>query len=95
MEESIIQELQQAAEKEIGPMPTKRGEIPSLELLYKFYNFYLNKTPDNYNSRRNMILMHLCSQSKEHVIKVAKMHYNMDKECFLDYILEKLQSNSV
>jgi len=78
----VSSELQRDAEKEIGPIPTKRGEIPSLELLFKFYKFYTNKSPDDYIDAKSMILMQLCSSSKQHVIKVANVHYDMDFEMF-------------
>lgn len=78
MEQSIIDQLQRDAEQEIGPMPTKRGEIPSLELLFKFYRFYIIKSPDNIDTKENMMLTSLCSNSKKHVINVAEKHYNID-----------------
>ena len=78
MEQSIIDKLQKDAEQEIGPMPSKRGEIPSLELLFKFYRFYIIKSPDNFDTKENIMLTSLCSNSKEHVVKVAKKHYNID-----------------
>ena len=78
MEQQIINKLQKDAEQEIGPMPVKRGEIPSLELLFKFYRFYIIKSPDSIDTKENMILTSLCSNSKQHVVKVAEKHYNLD-----------------
>ena len=78
MEQSIIDQLQKDAEQEIGPMPSKRGEIPSLELLFKFYRFYIIKSPDSFDTKENMMLTSLCSNSKQHVVKVAEKHYNID-----------------
>ena len=84
MEQSIIDQLQKDAEHEIGPMPVNRGEIPTLELLFKFYRFYIIKSPDNFDTSKNMILTRLCSNSKKHVINVAKMHYELDYIAFVD-----------
>ena len=78
MEQQIIDKLQKDAEQEIGLMPTKRGEIPSLELLCKFYRFYITKEPLNLDSVENIFLIKLCSNSRQHVLKVVKMHYNLD-----------------
>ena len=61
MEQSIIDQLQKDAEQEIGPMPSKRGEIP-----------------DSFDTKENMMLTSLCSNSKQHVVKVAEKHYNID-----------------
>lgn len=82
MEQSIVNQLQRDAEQEIGPMPTKRGEVPSLELLFKFYRFYIIKSPDNIDTKENMMLTSLCSNSKQHVVKVAEKHYNLDYNNF-------------
>ena len=84
MEQSIVDQLQKDAEKEIGPMPVKSNEIPTLELLFKFYRFYIIKSPNNFDSKENMILTSLCSNSKSHIVKVAKIHYELDYINFVD-----------
>jgi hypothetical protein len=84
MEQSIIYQLQKDEEQEIGPMPTKRGEVPSIELLFKFYRFYITKSSDNIDTKENMMLISLCSNSKKHVVKVAEKHYNLDYISFMN-----------
>jgi len=83
MEQSIIDKLQKDAEQEIGPMPEQRGEIPTLELLFKFYRFYIIKSPGNIDTKENMMLTLVCSKSKKHVVTVAETHYDIDNISFI------------
>jgi hypothetical protein len=55
----IIEELQADAEKELGPMPGIRGEVPTLEFIFKFYKFYIDKSPDNLDTHKNMMIMQM------------------------------------
>ena len=83
MEQSIIDKLQKDAEQEIGSMPEQRGEIPSLELLFKFYRFYIIKSPANIDTKESMMLTLVCSKSKKHIVDVAEKHYDINNINFI------------
>jgi hypothetical protein len=85
MQSEILHELQIKAERQIGKMDLVRGSIPSKELLYKFYHFYWDE--DYYgdmdiNNDRNICLKMICSNMRNHVIKLANLHYSMSFQDF-------------
>ena len=65
-----LDSLQIKAERLFGK-PTR--DKPTLELLYKFYHFYWQEEDKN-----NIESILVCGNRRHHVLKLAKLHHDLD-----------------
>ena len=69
--------LQELVEKEVGMIPLIRGLVPSPDLLFQLYHFYWDKDEMDIPYDEYIINKMVCSDGRQHVLKLAEVYYNL------------------